>query len=152
MIKAVEIGKMIVDGPKRLLDMRESSDLATIVIATRTMDEAQRMDLYHSCLKQSPGLQIMHGRMQQCIPDAKVELALIILMSGWVNTPGSLVLLVAVLAHLKAQNVPLTIDGVVAGIFGNGIPNEENLKVAWDAQKGAPYMGGNWLDSMEAWL
>lgn len=159
---ASDIGRMVVDGPKRPLNEEETMVLLHLTMMCEEPVEEQ-IKFYRMVCKESQAMGIMDYRISRGLGDeVKFSPPAVIWLSTLCSRPSDVVLLVAVLAYLREQGGELTLNSLFNRYFINGIPSRIGFDLAWNAQKvnnelaktlNIPANGpDNCLDYKEAWV
>ena len=162
---ASDIGRMVARGPQRQLDDQESMTLLRLFMLSEEPVEEQIL-FYRELLPVSPGLAILDQRFRQHFGETQLfSPPLLLWLSTLADRPGNIVLLLAVLAHLKAEGREFSLKSLLDPYFADGIPTEKCYEDAWKAQKrtddnihlfrdengNLPRMCDNVLDLAAAW-
>lgn len=158
---ASDIGRMVARGPQRQLNDQESMTLLRLVMLCEEPPEEQ-VAFYQELVTKSQILNIMHNRFRLHFGDEQtLSPPALIWLSTLADRPGNVILLLAVLAHLKAEGRDFSLNSLLQFCFMKGIPTNVNYQLAWDAQKVnedraktlcLPANGpDNCLDYKEAW-
>ncbi len=158
---AANIGRILINGPKRIPNLDE---MQALIAFTRLSVEAPHIqtEFYHAVSKQSPAHEILLHRFRHHFGDQQpFSPTLLLWLATLADRPGDVVLLVAVLAHMKAEGRDLTLSHLMGHYFEMGIPTREAYDIAWLAQKVTPERlkhcaitkahSDNMLDHQEAW-
>lgn len=158
---AADIGRMVIRGTfRRLTDDEMMSLLHVTMMCEESVDF--QCEIYRSACNRSLAMAILDGRLRWTFgKDITFSPPAMIWLGTLADRPGNIVLLVAVLAYLKAEGREFSLDSLVNYCFSDGIPTEECYAAAWDAQKkteqrakdlNLPAIGpDNCLDYKEAW-
>ena len=159
---ASDIGRMVARGPLRPLAEQETMTLLQLTMMCEEPQDAQ-VELYRTICKQSQALAILDNRIRWAFgEEVRLSPPAIIWLSTLCDRPGNVVLMVAVLAHLKAEGREFSLNSLINYYFSDGIPSVVNLQLAWDGQKANEdrlkslnitqrAFGGNMLGYDEAW-
>lgn len=95
---------------------------------------------------------LLLGRLPSGPEGVTVDRRVIAFLTATLDRPGTAVLYAHTLCHrAKAKpNNAYSWDDFIND-FANGFPDEDQLRIAWDAQKMAGAPNGNYLDTQEAW-
>lgn len=159
---ASDIGRMVARGPQRPLTDQETMTLLTLTMSCEEPVEKQ-IAMYRDIVSKSQALAILDQRFRLHFGEqVPFSPPLLIWLSTLADRPGTIVLLLAVLAHLKAEGREFSLNGLIGSYFMEGIPTQVNYQLAWDGQKANEdrlkslnitqrAFGGNMLDYDEAW-
>ena len=158
---ASDIGRMVARGPLRPLAEQETMTLLQLTMMCEEPQDAQ-VEFYRTICKQSQALAILDNRIRWAFgEEVRLSPPAIIWLSTLCDRPANVVLMVAVLAHLKAEGREFSLNSLINYYFANGIPSQVCYQLAWDAQKVnedraktlcLPANGpDNCLDYREAW-
>lgn len=158
---ASDIGRMVARGPQRQLTKQETMTLLQLTMMCEEPQDAQ-IELYRTMCKQSMALAILDSRIRWAFgEEVRLSPPAIIWLSALCDRPANVVLMVAVLAHLKAEGREFSLNSLIGSYFSEGIPTQVCYQIAWDAQKmtkerakslSLPADGpDNCLDYREAW-
>lgn len=158
---ASDIGRMVARGPQRTLTEQETMTLLQLTMMCEEPQEVQ-INFYRMMASKTQALAIMDSRFRLHFGDKQTfSPPMLIWLSTLADRPGNVVLLLAVLAHLKAEGREFSLNSLINFYFSEGIPSEINYKLAWDAQKATEERRAtlelraigpdNILDYVEAW-
>jgi hypothetical protein len=158
---ASDIGRMVSRGPQRQLTEQETMTLLQLTMMCEEPQDTQ-IEFYRTVCKQSQALAILDHRIGWVFgEEVLLSPPAIIWLSTLCDRPGNVVLMVAVLAHLKAEGREFSLNSLIGSYFSEGIPTRECYQLAWNAQKktedrakslSLPVNGtDNILDYKEAW-
>lgn len=156
------IGRMVARGPQRPLTEQEAMTLLQLTMMCEEPQDAQ-VEFYRTICKQSQALAILDSRIRWAFgEEVRLSPPAIIWLSTLCDRPANVVLMVAVLAHLKAEGREFSLNSLINYYFSEGIPSQVCYQIAWDAQKvnedrartlNIPVNGpDNCLDYKEAWV
>lgn len=95
---------------------------------------------------------LLSARLAAVKETATVDRRVIAFLTAILDRPGTAVLYAHTLCHraMAKPNRTYSWDDFIND-FAHGFPDEDQLRIAWDAQKIANAPGGNYLDTQEAW-
>lgn len=132
---ASDIGRMVAKGPQAPMTTNQTRELMGIMFMSELSVEDQ-IRRYKGILQDWPILAIMDERFRLHVgEDVPFSPTLMIWLASLADRPGFALLMVAVMAHLRAEGRELTLNSLIASDFQDGIPSPVNLQLAWDAQK-----------------
>ena len=132
---AGDIGRMVARGPQRELTQQETMVLLNCMMMCEE-ETAKQIELYEQIMSSGMSGKILDQRFRYHFGEKQtMSPPLLIWFSTLADRPGTIILLLAVLAHAKEQGHELSLNNIVNNYFAEGIPSEVNYNLAWDAQK-----------------
>lgn len=96
-------------------------------------------------------LAVLAQRLKAGTANVRYSFYTVVFLASLCKTPGESVLWAWSLYRKSIEANEAITMGRLAHYFPMGFPNEQAIEEAWDAQKGAAQIGGNKLDTDEAW-
>jgi hypothetical protein len=141
----------------RPLNMNESEAWVTAVMLEKKEDKFQTAAELLESLEAKPlptALRMMLNRINLYAPEIPLSVPVLFCLCSTAKTPGHITLWTyAVIKETRKLGGPITTERLMKELLPDGIPTDEYLDKAWDAQKG-PSLGlqvDNYFDQKEAY-